>query len=150
MAIIIRVLIQEKHFCLCLLNHRIKYHNYGRPEKNTPPPVKQDRLLNVVCRNALFVQKFQIHCRWLSTWREWLMVVLFNYAWSSNVCESAKNNTWSVTFFSNLIRRHNKLYIKFSGETLKPKFHWLMHYPTFIKKNRSPKASVMHAFWRKT
>lgn len=46
-----------------------------------------------------------------------------------------------VPILQNIVSEHNQLYMKLTGESLKPKHHFLLHYPRLFLKN-GPFASI--------
>lgn len=144
MAVIIHKLIEQNFFNLSRLNQRIKFYNYDSAEKNRPPPINNDHLIKgcIIMSAAEMVCLFT-NFRFIigdlvpensSGWSFYLVALEMVNKLSSQTISCS-----SLDQISNIVQKHNELYLDLSGDGLKPKFHWLLHYPRIIKKIGPPK-----------
>lgn len=143
MAQIIKKLILNKHFTLDVLNSRIKYFKYEPFEKNIPPPLKWDHInsgciIMLAAEMLCLVRNFRFIIGDLVpsdsyVWEFYLIVLEITEILTSSVI-----STDTINLLAYLIKEHNLLYISIFKQSLKPKFHFLVHYPTIIFKIGPP------------
>lgn len=142
LANIISKLIDLKYFTLESLNFKIKYNLYNPHEKNIPPAIKESHLKNryIIC-SAAEMSALLNHFRFIvgdivtqgnNIWKLYLLIL--------KIIEIVSSPCISKTDVEQLrlyISEHNKLYISLFGD-LKPKHHFLIHYPSIIEKIGPP------------
>lgn len=144
MSLIIKELLDKKYFTLANLNSRIKYFHYEPDEKNIPPAINNDHLskgsiimssaeMLCLCRNFRFIVGDLVP-EHNEIWHFYLLILEL-----VNILSSQTMARKSLDLLTNLIQEHNELYLKFSKGSLKPKFHWFLHYPRIIQKVGPPK-----------
>lgn len=149
MAMVIKSLIKLKYFSLDHLNNRIKYFNYAYYEKNKPPTIKSDNLNNgcIVCSSAemsCLVRNFKFMVGDSvpendSIWGFYLILLQI-----TEILTSPSISQSLIQLLITLIEEHHSLYISLFQTNLKPKFHFLIHYPRIIKKNWTTKSSTVN------
>ncbi|KAF0717925.1 Uncharacterized protein FWK35_00032614, partial [Aphis craccivora] len=112
MALIIKNLIDLKHITLEIMNSRIEFFNYDVTEnKNSPPKISSTNITN----GCIIMPSSEMLCL--------LICPLLD-----------KYNQCSVQLQA-LVAEHNRLYLLISKGTLKPKYHFLVHYGQLLLKN---------------
>lgn len=143
MCLIIKHFINNKYFNLNNLNSRIKYFAYMKSEKNRPPPVTKQNLVN----GKIMISASEMLClvrnlRYIigdliaegdPVWNLYLSLfeiteILTSQLFTSEILDYLKNLIES--YLENLIHLFNCC--------LKPKHHFLLHYPMIIKKVGPP------------
>lgn len=143
MALVIAGLIEKGYFSLDHLNSRIKYFNYSISEKNKPPPIKHQHLLNktvimsaseMLCltRNFVFIVGDLVVVD-EPIWYYYLLLLEL-----TNILMSQSFTTDSIDYLKCVIEEHHQQYLDLFNSKLKPKHHFLIHYPTLIKKIGPP------------
>lgn len=138
---IISYFIREKYFTLSTLNSKIKYYTYD--SKNIPPPIKEEHLRNGhIIMSASEMQCFVINFRLIvgqlipeenNVWLLYLKLLEI-----SEILLLTDHTNESVQNLKILIEEHHQMYLSIFQEDLKPKFHFLVHYPNIILKNGPP------------
>lgn len=137
MALIINKLIQEGCFTLEQLNDRIKFFDFN--SSNPPPAVSKSHLQ----KGAIVFSASEMLC--LVRHFQFLvgdLVPAGNEIWDyylcmrdlTNVAMLQAFNTDLIHYLKNIVREHHERYVTLFEETLKPKHHFLIHYPEVIKK----------------
>lgn len=144
MAVIVSKLIRETHFNLERLNSRIKYFTFSKCEKNICSEIKKHHLSNDGCiimsaaemlnltRNFAFIIGDLVP-QGNKIWKFYLVVLEMVHIITSTAFTSE-----TLQYLSSLIKVHNEEYMNISGQHLKPKFHFLVHYPRIIEKIGPP------------
>lgn len=142
MARIINRLIGESAFTLEYLNARIQYFSYDDSE-NIPPPIKLDSLK----KGVIIMSASEMHClvknfRFLigdlvHTNNEYWALYLLLLEIDEIVTATTISQT-SLELLATLVEEHHLLYMKLFKENLKPKHHFLVHYPSVISKIGPP------------
>lgn len=132
-------------FSLNTLNNRKSNFNYGSLEVgNISPPIKDIHLnkchLKMSAREMMtFIHFFPLMIGDLiiegdEVWQFFLILIkLIDILLSNTFNQSA------ILHLKNLIMQHNSLYISLFNDTLKPKHHFLVHYPTIIQYSGPPR-----------
>ncbi|KAK5638762.1 hypothetical protein RI129_013057 [Pyrocoelia pectoralis] len=131
---------KDKLFSLDILNSRKQLFDYGKTEiGNISPPIKINHLTNL---------KLHMSAREMWTFCHFLpliigdLVPINNKYWKLvlllleiiDLILMTEFNDTDLKLMSLKIQQHHLHYIKLFGNTLKPKFHFMVHYPTIIKK----------------
>lgn len=143
MALVIQSLIHKGYFSLDHLNSRIKYFKYNTNEKNTPPPINNQHLLNksltmsaseMLCltRNFVFVVGDLVENN-DPVWNYYLILLEITHVLTSHSFTSEL-----IDYLKSIIQEHHQQYLNLFQSKLKPKHHFLVHYPTIIKKIGPP------------
>ena len=140
MVKIIQYYIENKVFTLDKLNARVqKFKFYKICKSNKPPIISKNRLNN----GDLFFSASEMHklvtffsvivgdlipanCE---VWQ--LYIRLKNIL---NICSCKSLSSDLCEYLDVLIREHNSLYLRLFKETLKPKYHLLVHYSRIIRQ----------------
>lgn len=144
MALVIFKLTQAKYFTVERLNARIKYFTYSNAEKNICPGINKDHLSDGGC---LIMSAAEMLCLTRNfclivgelvpeesdVWKFYLIILEITQILTSTAISQSV-----LELLSSLIIIHNEMYMKISGEHLKPKFHFLVHYPRIISKIGPP------------
>lgn len=135
----IKYFITEKYFNLDTLNYRIQNFDYGeievcnRPHEIRPQHIKNNKI-HVTAREAYtllhfltcFVGDLVPQCN--KVWKYvCVLEELVNMLLLDNYSET------DIILVENLISEHHKLYKKLFNDTLKPKHHMIVHYPSVIR-----------------
>lgn len=142
MALIIKSLIDENYFSLDRLNSRIKYFKYNTSEKNIPPPINFQHLINksltmsaseMLClvRNFVFIVGDLVEDN--PVWNYYLILLEI-----TNILTSQTFSLGLIDYLKGLIEEHHQQYLNLFQSKLKPKHHFLIHYPSIIKKIGPP------------
>lgn len=138
MARILKCLISDGCFTIEVLNIRIKYTRYESNEKNILPAIKEDQLNNgyIVCsaaemcnlvRNLRFIVGDLVPLQ-NKYWTFYLLLLKI-----TNILLAKEISTDTIDELKSLIEQHHAMYIHLFQENLKPKQHFLLHYPHIIK-----------------
>jgi hypothetical protein len=137
MAKIIKQLISKKYISLNCLNHRLKYFQYNsNVDIGNPIPAISDHHLTKGClimsasEIAALVTYFGIIIgdkipEGDEHWR--LYLLLYDIV---DIITSPAITTSNLSLLKCLIAEHNSLYQELFQEGLKPKYHFLVHYPS--------------------
>lgn len=139
MAFIIKNFISKGFFTLQDLNERIKYFDFGYSEKNIPPPIKEEHLKNgCIIQSAAemmcLVRNFRFFVGDMipeddTVWEYYtLLFEITEIAYSTII------STPLVELFTTLVEECLYLYVTIYKMELKPKFHFLLHYPRVMKQ----------------
>lgn len=144
MSVIIYQLVEAKCFTVERLNSRIKYFTYNNTEKNICPGINPNHLSNDGCiimsaaemlcltRNFSFIIGDLVPIG-SKVWEFYLIVLEMVHILTSKVFTNS-----ILEHLASLIQEHNKQYMDISKQNLKPKFHFLLHYPRIISKIGPP------------
>lgn len=143
MARVVKGLIDKDYFSLNNLNSRIKYFKYHSSEKNAPPAINYQHLLN----GAIIMSATEMLC----FFRNFVFIVgdlidhdepiWLYYLTLLQITDILTSQTFTVDlleYLKCLISEHHEKYQSLFQCTLKPKHHFLIHYPTIIKKIGPP------------
>lgn len=133
-----KFILDYKYITLEKLNNRILEFNYGYETNfNKVVPIHEDifkktKLKMSASETLMFVKNFGILVgdKIPKDNKEWLLYLKLREILSlilSPVVHKTTHNLLQI-----LIAEHNELYIKLSGSTLQPKFHFLLHYPKIM------------------
>lgn len=145
MSHIILHYIENNVFTLEMLNNRKQLFNYGSSEVgNLSGVIKSDHLkkkhLKMSAREMMtFVHHFSLMVGDFVPENDdiWSFYILF-----LNIIDSLTSSTFnedSIILLQHQIKEHNTKFIELFGDTLKPKYHILTHYPTIIRQSGPPK-----------
>lgn len=138
---VLKNLISESFFTIESLNYRKQMFNYGETEiGNLSPPLNLHNLKN---------GQIKMSAREMLTFVHFLPIMIgdqipeTNEVWKFFIIllkiidrvQSSHFNLNSLEELKILIENHNQAYIKLFKETLKPKFHFLLHYIHIIKQS---------------
>ena len=122
-----------------LLNLRMYTFDFGIDNDNRPPSITVDRLdakkLKLTgAEMATFVRLFGVLVGDLVEEDDefWLLYLLLRDIMSLVYCSKLPDDAGSVLAIK--VKEHNGLYVKLTGNTLKPKHHNLNHYGTLLKR----------------
>lgn len=143
MALIIDKLITERFFTLDLINARLQYLTYEIHDKNTPPCITKDHIkkrciIFSASEMVTLVRNFRYAVGDLvpennNTWKFYLILLDI-----TDILSSHEISNGTVNVLDRLIREHHSLYIELFQIPLKPKHHFLLHYPRIIRKIGPP------------
>lgn len=139
LAFILNYLIRQNYFSLEHINERIKFFKFSKIDTgNVMPQIKQEHLRrNVIVISASEMLSLTLYLGVLvgdlipnedPVWRFYTLTVemLDNLLARSFSAESIK-------YLQHLIEEHHELVIELFGEHLRPKYHFLLHYPKIIR-----------------
>lgn len=139
MALIIQHFIRQKYFSLTTLNSRIKYFSFNNFQQNKPPLVTKEHLANgciifSASEMLCLLRNFNIIIGDLipnenQVWQFYLLLKEIN---DIVTFTEISNNT--LQYLKYLISEHHDMYLVLFNSTLKPKHHFLLHYPNIITK----------------
>lgn len=138
LILILKHCISENHFTLNMLNNAILFFNYDNCD-NRPPPISELEFAKgsismsssemiFFVKNLSFMvgahvpQKDEFWKLYLLL-RQIVILVLNNYV-----------NDKLINLLELLIEKHHKLYLKLSKSTLKPKYHFMVHYSSIMRQ----------------
>ncbi|CAH0560966.1 unnamed protein product [Brassicogethes aeneus] len=146
MGYILNHLINVKHyFSLSVLNRRIEYFNHNSSDVANPPPsIKEDHVKNcIITMSASEMFSFVIYFGLIvgdlvdeddDVWDFYLTFYdLVVTLYSRNFNDSL------LSYLKELIAQHHESFIKLFHTTLKPKYHFALHYPSIIKNLGPPR-----------
>lgn len=138
---IIKNLLDQKAFTLDELNANIRYHNYGPVVKNKKiDPITVEMLdknkirssgeeMHILVASFAFIIGHRINKDSL----EWKLYVVLRRILSIVTAKTIHKRTHE--FLSDLITEHHRLYLQcFPDDTLKPKHHFMVHYPRIMQR----------------
>ncbi|XP_026823800.1 uncharacterized protein LOC105276340 [Ooceraea biroi] len=137
MALIIQHFIENKYFSFTTLNSRIKYFPYNNFEQNKPPLVTKEHLAN----GCIIVSASEMLClvRNLNiiigdliseenkVWQFYLVLKEIN-----DIVTLTQISSNTLQYLKYLISEHHDMYLSLFNSYLKPKHHFLLHYPDII------------------
>lgn len=143
MACIIQSLIRKKYFTLEQLNARTRYFNYSKMENNHPPAITKQHLNN----GSIIISASEMLClvrnfRYIigdlvlendEIWDYYLILLELTETLTSQIIP-----TQHIENLEELIKEHHEMYMELFQTHLKPKYHFLLHYPSIIKKCGPP------------
>ncbi|CAG9771655.1 unnamed protein product [Ceutorhynchus assimilis] len=132
MAVLIDNLIRKKYFTLDNLNARIRYFTYQISEKNVPPPVTKQHLLNG-CIIFSASEMFDLIPDNEALWIYYLSLLEI-----IQILTSQSITTSILQHLETLIDEHHQTFLALFNTSLKPKFHLLVHYVHIIEKIGPP------------
>nr|XP_023028858.1 uncharacterized protein LOC111517034 [Leptinotarsa decemlineata] len=139
LAKVIESLISQNFFSLDYLNQRIQFFNYNSSEKNKPPPLKA----NHIKEGCIILSSSEMMCLVLNlrlivgdlvpenneVWGYYLLLLEI-----TEIVIASSISSPTIELLKSLIEQHNHLYVHLFKDNLKPKFHFLLHYPRIISK----------------
>lgn len=137
MAHFINHFLEKEYFTLEFLNDRTRFYNFSSREKNLPPPIRLSNLRNgyIIMSSAemlAFVRNFSLIIGDVvpeddEVWKLYLILLeIMSIIMSSTISKPQLN------YLKYLISEHHSRYISLFNDSLKPKHHFLIHYPTII------------------
>ncbi|XP_066599984.1 uncharacterized protein [Prorops nasuta] len=133
-------LINKQKLCtLENLNSRISFFDFGTKQGVNKPPIsniflQKDCLILSASEMLCLVRYFGLIIGDLvpvgnNTWRLWILLreiicIIYSSTISNETCK----------LLSNLVSEHHELYLQLFHKNLKPKHHFLVHYPFIIRK----------------
>lgn len=140
MAYIIQSLINKKYFTLDELNNRIKYFKFSDADVgNVMPQIKSDHLKKkyIVMSASEMLALFSYFSVLVgdlipendSCWELYVILHQIMQIFLSRVI-----SVQTLDYLRVLIQEHHEMYCQLFEETLKPKHHFLIHYPRIILK----------------
>lgn len=140
MTLILNKLLQEKWFSLEILNSRVKYYTYDYNEHNHPPPVKKEHLENGMiifsaAEMVCFVKNFRFFIGDLVPLNNETWLLYLSLLEITEILSASEISASNIEQFQNIITTYlNNLLKLFPTFTLKPKHHFLLHYPNILRK----------------
>lgn len=140
MAHIIFSLITKKYFSLRQLNERIKYFKFAESDTGNPIPLinfqhlKKRYIIMSASEMLALTTYFCILVGDLIPLHEpvWNFYILLYKMLDILLSKTVSNS--SIFYLKSIIEEHHKMYCNLFKETLKPKFHFLLHYPRIMTK----------------
>lgn len=138
--LILEGLIKQNYFSLETLNSKIKYLNYEFCERNIPPPVTKEHLKNkMIIMSAsemlCFVENFRYAVGDLVPEKDPVWKFYLTSLKITTIVSAYEISLENISLLEVLIQNYLEMRISlFPGSTLKPKHHFLLHYPDIIKK----------------
>lgn len=134
---ILHYFINEKQFTLGTLNERIKYFKYGQYDSNKPALITLDQIR----KKYIIMSTSEMACltRYLGciigdkipeghqVWKLYLLLKKI-----IELCMSRNVTSEKAALLKHLIQEHHETYIHLFQEPLKPKHHFLTHYPDIM------------------
>lgn len=125
-------------FSLQVLNDRLFAFDFG-PEKNKPCAITMDHInVENVKQSAsemlILVKYFGLIIGDLIPIDEPVWILYITLRKVLDILLSPVLEEYSIYVLKTLVAELNELYLKYSNNCLKPKFHFLVHYPSMIKK----------------
>lgn len=144
MCVIIKKLLDSNYFSLKTLNARIKYFTYLKTEKNCPLLVTTQHLLNrqlifsaseMLClvRNFRFIVGDLVDVMYDPTWLQYLRLLELTEILTSQVFTSEL-----LDYLRNFIEHYLENLQNIFHCSIKPKHHFLLHYPRVIEQIGPP------------
>lgn len=135
-----------KLFTLDTLNHKIASFNYGPEKSNKPPSVNSDfcnklKLSMSASEMLCFIRCFSLFIGHLvphgcEVWNLYLHLrCIIDIVYARHINENM------IKILEHHIKEHHMIYLNISKDTLKPKFHHLIHYP-FVMRNIGPLCNI--------
>lgn len=141
MGIIINTLIHVKcYFSIDDLNTKISYfnHQYGSDAGNKIPEIKLEQIKkNILILSASEMYSLVIYFGLIigdqvpegdDVWNFYLLLYEL-----LEICFSRIFNDNVIFYLRQVIKEHNVIYMDLFKQNLKPKYHFLIHYPSIIK-----------------
>lgn len=140
MAQIISCLITKKYFSLEQLNERIKYFKFGNSDTGNPIPLiisehlKKKYIIMSASEMLALTTYLSILIGDLIPSDEpvWDFYIILYKMLDVLLSRTVSNS--SISYLQTLIEEHHQIYCDLFKETLKPKFHLLVHYPRIMTK----------------
>lgn len=139
-AILKKIINVYKFFNINQINQRIRQHNFGPNCSNKIGNIKPDminktrRIKSSAAEMLSFFQNFGLLVGDFVTENvdEWDLYILLRDIFSIVLSKSIQPG--APELLKILIKEHHELYIKCFNENLKPKFHFMLHYPYIISQ----------------
>lgn len=135
---ILKGLIDNNCFSLQTLNIKIKYSAYEYQARNIVPCIKQEHLNKGFITCSASEMFHLIHnMRFIigdlvpaenPYWQFYLLLLEI-----TDILIAPEISSDTISHLDRLIEEHNRTYITLFGENLKPKHHFMVHYPRIIK-----------------
>lgn len=138
MCLIINKLLEKKYFTLDNLNRRVKYFTYLSSEKNYPPPITRQKLLSGhIVFSASEILCFVRNLRFIigdlipnddPVWNHYLCLL--------DITQILTSQVFTIKLIDHvkyLIENYLENLINLFNCSLRPKHHFLLHYPRIIK-----------------
>lgn len=145
--ILYHFIVQKRYFTLDTLNWRLEFFKFN-PTCSRPPTISSSQLYNKSIKmSASEMLSFVLHAGLIfgdlinaSYDRHWELFILLRKILSITLERSITEST--AELLQTLINEHHILYIDLFGESLKPKHHFMLHYPTIMKI-----VGPLHSLW---
>lgn len=138
MALLINNLIEKKYFTLGRLNERIKFFKFSKCDIGNPmPQIKLTHLKNkciiISASEMLSLSSYfgvlvgDLVPQEEPTWRFYVLIIEI-----MDILLSRQYTKEKIDYLNVLIQEHHNMFSEIFNETLKPKYHLLLHYPNII------------------
>ncbi|XP_066600979.1 uncharacterized protein [Prorops nasuta] len=135
----------EKHLSLETLNNRIRFFDFGlNDDINIPPPVNREALnkgciIYTASEMSCFIKYLGLFIGDLIPEENkiWKLYTLLREIICIIMAPSYSEGTTNLLKI--ILSEHHALYLELFGERLKPKHHFLLHYPRLMQKMGPPK-----------
>ena len=127
-----------KVFSLQILDFRIQMFNYGQLEKSNKPPficVRKSssvKLKMSASEMTCFVRYFGLMVGDLVPRKNIVWILYLKLRQITEIIQSPKMRHTDPALLKQLLTEHHTMYLDIFKENLKPKFHFLLHYPKLI------------------
>ncbi|XP_057340567.1 uncharacterized protein LOC130677732 [Microplitis mediator] len=138
MALIIKNLVNNEYFTVDRLNKRLKYFLFSDADTVIPPisetHVAKGYIIISASEMLCLVRNFNFIVGDLveyndKIWKYYLVLLELTEILTAQTFTSE-----SIEYLETLITEHNQMFQDLFDETLKPKYHILLHYPRIIRK----------------
>ena len=132
-AVLNHLIFNQHLFSIETLNSRIRTFNYGFTEKSTIPPLI--KVKDIQNRIRMSASEMGCFCRYLGLMvgdliprsnNCWKLYLLLRRMIDIITAPTVRHEQGAI--LHQLIQKHHAMYMKISGEQLKPKFHHMLHY----------------------
>lgn len=130
-------LIRQGYFTLETLNERVQFFDYGFDAGNKPSIIKPDHLNSDKLKMSASEMYFFVRHLGLMIGDlvveeidEWRLYTLL--AEIIDIISAPYVRIETVPYLGTLIAEHHELYQRVTGQTLKPKHHFMIHYPRLM------------------
>lgn len=135
----------DQYFSLSVLNSKIEYFNYGE-DCNKPPlisvdDIKNERLRMSASEMLVFIQKAGLIFGYLvpDGDKHWKLFLILREIMSIVTAKFVQYEAYH--YLKILIADHHSIYLNLFNKPLKPKHHFMIHYPS-VMKNIGPLALI--------
>lgn len=145
MAFIIAALLDLNYFNLDHLNNRIKYFKFSKADAgNVMPQIKSEHLKKKhLIMSASEMLALTVYFGLLvgdlvpetePVWRFYILILQL-----IDILLQRQFSTDLIDYLQILIKEHHSMYMELFQENLKPKYHFLLHYPNIIRNIGPPR-----------
>lgn len=137
---ILKHLLELDPLSLETLNSRMYMFDYGQDANNKPPSVTREnldkkKLKMTASETTVFVRYFGLLVGDMVPEDDEYWNMYLHLYDIFDIFQSRHLTLDIVPILQNLVSEHNQLYMKLTGESLKPKHHFLIHYPRLFRIN---------------